>query len=71
MANKPIWQRVADEEVRHIWTCDLDECSERGKKIYVGPSFYAGSGTPICDECGGDLVYEGIEVLVAKEQDRQ
>lgn len=57
------WSRVPDHHIRHIWklatTC-LDECADR--TVEVDPDWYANNGTPICGECGTDMVYSHTEI---------
>ena len=56
-----MWTRIPDDRVRHIWA-DPDGSNE----TTVPPTFYAESGTPICDDdsefSGDDMVYVGTEV---------
>ena len=66
MATKSTWQKIGDEQVRHLWSCDTKSCVKHGQQITVDPSFYSNSGTPICEECGNDLRYHGTEILKGK-----
>lgn len=63
---RPTWQKIADEQVRHLWSCDTKGCSKLGEQISVDPSAYANAGTPICSECSNDLAYHGTEILVTR-----
>ena len=58
------WQKISDDEVRHLYSCSDDECAEYGKIITIYPTFYGDSGTPICNGCDDDLSYIGTEVLL-------
>src|SRR3972149_7070634 len=62
------WITVPDSQVRHRWdltdSC-MEECGERTpKSVFVHPGFYEDSGTPICEACGNDRIFESTEVLV-------
>ena len=63
------WTTVPDAMVRHTWKpselCEEDRCSDLAP-VAVNPDWYEGNGTPICNECGGDMVYEKTEILVPK-----
>jgi len=65
---KKKWTKIADSKVRHVWRIS-DACmQEHGLEIadefiYVDPTFYADSGTPICGDCGADAEYVRTEVL--------
>ena len=62
MKNKEKWVTIEDSKVRHVWRCDDGECQDQGKEIDVAPTFYADSGTPMC-ECGLDMEYVRTEIL--------
>lgn len=49
---------VQDRAVFHVWKCP-NGC---GDEITVDPSFYAASGTPICEACADDMDYLRTEV---------
>jgi hypothetical protein len=55
------WRRIADKRVRHRWEL-VCECTQVEQAVYVDPSFYAESGTPVCEECGEDRRYARTEV---------
>lgn len=55
------WEKIEDSKVRHRWTHPEGECSG-DREVFVDPSFYADAGTPICGECGQDMLYDGTEV---------
>jgi hypothetical protein len=64
MSKKPKddWHEVRDADVRHIWS-NPDGTGE----IPISPTFYADSGTPVCDEdagddAGRDMVYVRTEI---------
>ena len=63
MATKTTWQKISDEQVRHLWSCDAKGCPKHDQQTTIDPSAYASSGTPICEECGDDLSYHGTEIL--------
>ena len=46
------WLKIKDMDVIHKWSCD--EC---GSTAFVGPEYYAESGTPVCEECDGAMTY--------------
>lgn len=59
--NKPVWLKVDDDEVRHIWA-DPDGKHE----VDIGPNFYAEAGVPICSDDsehdGDDMVFVRTEI---------
>lgn len=64
--NKPKWKKVNDYKVRHRWVHpDVADCGGE-KEVFVDPSFYAEAGTPVCGECGADMVYAGTEIMEEK-----
>jgi hypothetical protein len=58
---QPSWRKVPDTRIRHRWDLDCG-CELVEKSVYVPPTFYGGSGTPICEECGVDRTYSGTEI---------
>ena len=68
MSTKRKWRTIADNRVRHVWRISDNCMADHGTEIadeyvYVVPSFYAGSGTPICGDCGIDMEYVRTEIL--------
>ena len=59
-----IWKTVPDEEVQHVWKCENEECPRHGVTFTVFPDYYQESGTPLCDQCDEDLVYQKTEVVL-------
>lgn len=58
---KPVWLTIPDDEVVHIWA------DPAGKnEVEIEPTFYADSGTPVCDSNskfdGEDMTYVRTEV---------
>jgi len=62
MPKKNKWSPIPNSNVRHIWVCDTESCPKKAKKITVVPTFYAMSGTPVCEECEQDMVYIITEI---------
>ena len=60
-AMRPGWRRIADRNVRHRWDLKC-ACGLVERSVYVPSTFYADSGTPICEECGEDRKYVRTEV---------
>jgi hypothetical protein len=60
-AMRPGWRRVSNERVRHRWDLACG-CRNVERTVYMLPDFCAGSGTPICEECGEDRRYVSTEV---------
>ena len=56
------FKRVSVDDVREGYTCANDKCPEHNKLIWVSPTFYADAGSPICGDCGDDLVLDHVEV---------
>ena len=50
---KNTWKKVSDTNVLMVWKCTSDDCALKG----VPPTFYEEAGTPVCEECGGDMSY--------------
>lgn len=64
MSKTKEWVPINDRLVRHRWVhSDKDEKCSGDKEVYVDPSYYADSGTPVCGECGRDYEYAGTEIL--------
>ena len=61
------WRRIADKNVRHRWDLNCG-CTLVERSVYVDPAFYAGSGTPICEECGEDRKYVRTQINMAGEK---
>jgi len=57
------WRTVSEDDVRTVWTCPHEDCKAHGEEIMVTPGFFSDAGTPICGECGDDLIYLRVEVL--------
>lgn len=49
---------LPDERIEASWGCGACEVA-----VFVAPSFYEESGTPICSECGEDMEYTGTWLL--------
>ena len=65
MEKKPVkgrWTKIANDKVRHVWTCKDPHCPEVKKPFYVNPDWYQDNGTPTC-ECGEDMTYVRTEAL--------
>ena len=64
---KPVWKKIEDAKVRHIWKCksDGDGCDKSvDNESVVDPTFYEDNGTPVC-MCGDDMRYIRTEILVS------
>jgi hypothetical protein len=60
---KKRWKKVSNSIVRHIWKKNCDcETNENTKGVSIPPTFYEYNGTPICGECGQDMVYVKTEI---------
>jgi hypothetical protein len=61
---KKVWVQYDDSDIHCIWktgtTCLENGCTDT--ELWVLPSFYSESGTPICEDCGADLEYVRTEV---------
>ena len=55
------WQKIEDHKIQHIWiTANNDSCCSK-ESIAVLPNCYEANGTPICSECGQDMIYSHTE----------
>ena len=54
-------RHVVAKDVRQRWDLACG-CKHVERSVYVEPTFYAMSGTPICQECGQDRQYVRTEV---------
>jgi len=65
---KAKWVTIDDSMVRHVWKCEgaADGCKQNDQEVTVSPAFYEDAGTPICEECGWDLVYVRTEITKVK-----
>jgi hypothetical protein len=61
------WRRVPDARIRHRWDVDCG-CELVERSVYVPPTFYGDSGTPICEECGTDRKYVGTEIEMSSQK---
>jgi len=61
---KKQWKEIDDQYVRLLWkkNCECPE-SEATGDTSVSPTFFQDNGTPICGECGEDMVYVRTEIL--------
>ena len=60
---KPVWKRIPDNCVLHVWKkAKDDDCGEGPKMVTVSPDWYEGNGTPVCF-CGMDMVYSHTKVM--------
>jgi len=50
---------VSDSDVFHYWKCDDCENIE-----IVSPDWYQDNGTPVCENCDGDMTYNYTEIEV-------
>ncbi len=48
---------IKDDCIFHVWKCN--ECVT---KVEVTPDFYEENGTPVCSDCGNDMMYSHTEV---------
>jgi hypothetical protein len=59
-----LWKTINDANIRHIWA-NPDGSGETA----IEPSFYAESGTPVCDSDsdfdGDDMIYVRTEIKLA------
>ena len=55
---KPVWQKIPDSHVRHVWECSTCDNLER-----VSPDFYSDAGTPFCPDCQCNMDYCYTELL--------
>ena len=55
--------KLDDNHFRHIWLKKCD-CKHNIKQITVTPDWYQENGTPICPECGSDMVYSYTEIKI-------
>jgi hypothetical protein len=53
------WVKVGNDDVRHEWCCDDEDC---GETAYVSPDYYQGSAGPVCPKCDDDMTYVGTEI---------
>jgi hypothetical protein len=68
MMKKPVWRKIPDSIVQHVWKKAADDdCGEGPKTVVVPPGWYEENGTPICF-CGEDLVYSHTEILTPNDQ---
>jgi len=58
--NANLWKTISDDKVRHVWA-NPDGTGE----ITVDPSFYAESGTPVCDS---DTEFEGEDMIYVRTE---
>jgi len=58
------WVTIDGAKVRHVWTCQTEKkyCPNGGNETFVGPGFYEENGTPVCSECGDDMMYLRTEI---------
>jgi hypothetical protein len=61
--HNPHWRKIPDPHIRHRWDLDCG-CKQVERSVYVPPTFYEDSGTPICEECGEDRKYVRTEIDV-------
>ena len=59
--------KIEDRRVVCVWHCPNDKCRELGldgrrEVAFVNPSWYQDNGTPVCHDCGADMVYSHTEV---------
>jgi len=59
--SKEQWVTVANQNIRHLWACNNQECDQGNPSVYISPTFYENNGTPVCD-CDEDMVYSRTEV---------
>lgn len=61
------WRRIADHRVVHVWKKgDLCRDCDSDARAEVGPDYYCQAGTPICADCGADMVYSHTEIKVGR-----
>lgn len=61
--NKPVWKKIPDSQVQHVWKkAKGDNCGDGPKTVVVSQSWYKENGAPICF-CGKGMVYSHTEVL--------
>ena len=63
MMGNPVWKKVPDACVQHVWKRRADDdCGEEPEDAVVPPTWYEENGTPMCS-CGEDMVYSHTEIL--------
>lgn len=68
---KSTWQKIADNDVRHIWKHIRDnDCISIGI-VSVHPDWYEENGTPVCVICGQDLEYSHTEIRYSLNQEEK
>ena len=60
------WVEIADEDVRHVWVCNVEDCPARvdPPEVMVNPDFFKDGGTPVCQYCDTDMDYLRTEVKI-------
>ena len=52
-----MWRKVDNDDTRQLWTCP--DCTD---EIYIYPDWYQDNGTPVCNDCGCDMIYSYTEI---------
>lgn len=52
-----MWVVIDDKKTRQSW-----ECPDCGCEVFIYPDWYQDNGTPMCNECDINMVYNHTEM---------